>query len=300
MEDCVIVGGGFAGTSCALVLARHRWKVLMVDGGPPRNFASHCVNGFIGHQGAKPLAILERAHSEAIAAGARIQRGVVENVTGSNDRFEVTVAGRGVSSRRIVLAYGVRDEIPEISGLRQLLGNGVHHCPTCDGPDVSGDHAIALGPAGRAAGLALELLQWAARVTLITHGEPFDVAPDVRKKMAEHPIDVITHRVERVKRGSGSALSVALESGTTLEARALFFTYGTVRNSAIAESLGCALNAATDTISVDEHLASSVPGVYAIGDLIAGPQLVIRAAADGAHAALSIHKSLLPMNRSVG
>jgi len=298
LKDCVVVGGGPAGLSCALLLARHQRSVVVIDDARPRNGAAQAVNGLIGRHPIPPAELIAIARREASGAGAKFRKGTVESVVHENTHFMVNFAGSEIRARRIVLAYGVRDEIPSVEGVQELYGKGVFHCPTCDGYEIRGMETAALGTGDKVAGLALELLQWARRVTVLTNGQRLGSAEGAAKLEANH-VQVITDRLSRLDRRNGGLSFIEFETGRRMEAQALFFTLDTKRSCGLAEDFGCKIDRDKDVIVVDEDFETSVADVYAIGDLVGGANLVAKAAADGAIAAIALHKSLLPGTRVI-
>jgi thioredoxin reductase len=295
--DCVIVGGGASGLSCALLLARHLRNVLVVQSGSPRNFAAERVNGLLSRHGVSPTELLHVARQEAANAGALFVEGKVTSILRVQDTFRVSIGQQEVTASRVVLAYGVKDTIPTIHGAEALYGRGVFHCPTCDGFEVAGKTVVALGAGEKVVSLALELLHWARWVKILTNGKPPFGDPAARAKLADNKIETLTDPITKVLCQNDRFSGVELTGSKTLEAEGLFFVLGSTRSSKLAEDLGCAIDAEEDTIQVNDQCETTVRGIYAIGDVTAGPQLVAKAAADGVIAAISIHRSLLPSCR---
>jgi thioredoxin reductase len=297
--ECAIIGAGPAGLSCALLLARHLRKVIVIDTGSPRNAASQRVNGLIGRHGTSPVELIERGRREAIDAGALFFSDRVDRLSLDGEEFLLSCAQKKFRASRVVLAYGIKDTMPDIAGAKELYGRGIFHCPTCDGYEVKAKNVVALGKGKKVASLGLELTHWAKGVTILTNGEDTQIDSEAARKLGENNVNIVTNPIDRcIARGKDFS-GVQFIGGSTLEADALFFVLGTVRSAQFAEDMGCELDSETDTIRVNEQLETSVPGIYAIGDLIDGPQQVAKAAADGVVAAVAIHKSLLPENRLI-
>jgi thioredoxin reductase len=297
--DCIVIGGGPAGLTCAIFLARYRRRVLLVDNGKPRNYASRGVHGFLGQHGILPSELLARGRSEALAAGVEICDCTAQRIESNGDVFTVTTTSGTMHGRRIVLAYGVRDELPDIPGIRDYYGSSVYHCPDCDGFEVSDRKVGVIGWGKRVAGLALKLLQWTDDLTIFTHGNDRDWDAEMTSKLLAERIKVKDEKVISLE-GRDRAVSAAiLDTGEHVPVEALFFTIGCVRTCSLAEVLGCDVFADSPNLVVDEYKQTTVEGVYAVGDLVPGSQLVITSAADGAIAAIAINKSLLPPGRIV-
>lgn len=297
--DCIIIGGGPAGLTCAIFLGRYRRRILLIDNGKPRNYASRAIHGFLGQHAIAPGELLKRGRAEAEAAGVEICECTAEKVERLGDVFEVTTSSGKMTARRIVLAYGVRDKLPDVPEIERFYGGSIHHCPDCDGYEVSGKSVGVIGWGKRAVGLALKLLQWTDQLTIFTDGHDRDWDDEHTSKLLSFCIDVKKEKIASLQ-GTGDKLrSVTLESGECVPLEAMFFTIGVERSCLLAEDLGCQVHDDTPNIVVDDHKKTSIDGIYAVGDLVPGAQLAITSAADGAIAAIAVHQSLLPPSRLV-
>lgn len=293
--DAVVVGGGPAGLSAALWLARYRRRTLVLDDGRPRNEAAWAVHGYPGLPDPEPEMLRRRLRAQALEAGAALEGRHVRSIDGEKDRFRVRLEAEddAVPARRIVLAYGRQDLIPEIPGVRELYGSAVFHCPDCDGPVVTGATVGVLGHDRPAAALALYLLTWADRTLLLTNGMEPALEPKGLDVLERHGVDVVSTPIDRVD-GSAGAVRVARPDSPDLTLDALFFHWGSVPTTSLAPTVGCECDPDGE-IRVDPRtLETSVPGIYAAGDIIGQPHLAISAAAEGVRAALALHRSLLP------
>jgi thioredoxin reductase len=297
--DCVIIGGGPAGLTCAIFLGRYRLRVLLVDSGHPRNYASRGIHGFLGQHGILPGDLLRKGRQEAVDSGVEICECTASKVEKVGDTFEVTTTSATVRARRVVLAYGVRDILPDIPGIETFYGHSVHHCPDCDGYEISDRRVGVIGWGKSVVGMTLKLRQWTDKLTILTHGHERDFEKEHTSKLLAEGIDVKEERVEALIGHEGKLERVRLEGGQELTLDALFFTIGVERTCSLAEDLGCETWEGKPNIIVDEYKQTTVEGIYAIGDLVPGSQLAITSAADGAIAAIAINKSLLPPSRLV-
>jgi thioredoxin reductase len=296
-DDVVIIGGGPAGLSAALWLARYRRRVRVLDSGRPRNEPAWGVHGYPGLVDPSPTELRERIHDQAINAGAELAACEAVDVTGEKDDFLVRIAdGRPLGARRIVLAYGLRDHLPAVPGIAELYGTSVFHCPDCDGPTVQ-QHAVGvLGCDRDAAMLALYLVHWTPRVWLLTNGRPAELTAAARAALAENGIAIVAEPIRRARADDGRLVAMELDGAAPFPLDALFFHLGAEPCCDIAERLGCAHDE-DGYLSVDRGQETTVPGVHAAGDITGPPHLASVAAAEGVRAALAIHRSLLPENR---
>ena len=289
--DVVIVGGGPAGLSAALMLGRCRRRVVVIDAGEHRNRKAHAVHGYPTRDGAAPLDILRAAQTELLRyPTVELRWGIVTGVTGARGAFTARTADGGtVEARRVLLATGVVDVVPGIAGLPELFGRSVHHCPHCDGYEYAGKPIGVYGQSGPGIEAALAMLAWSDDIVLFTDGRP--LAADDRMRCERVGVAVRDERIVKLEGQDGRLERVVLADGSTVARVALFLVAGQRERSDLAKQLGCELNA-DGVVVADEHALTSVPGVYVAGDASTGEQLVVVAAAQGAIAATKIHDSL--------
>jgi thioredoxin reductase len=307
MYDCIVIGAGPAGLSGALFLARYRRRVLTFHHNSPRNLYSHGVHGFLGHDGILPTELLARGRDEVTKYAGLIVEGCVTKIERVDDeQFRVTtgdekIAEQTFETRRILLATGLRDLTPDCPGFREFYGGTVHHCPDCDGFEVTGKRVAVLGRGKATVGFALNLLTWTDQLTLITDGDAGDMTEEHRAKLDQFKIPITDKNIASLEGDKESCRleRVCFTDGSTLECDALFFNLGTEPASGLHEMLGCKLDAECGLVWVDGDQQTSVRGVYAAGDLTPNSQLAVVAAAEGAMAAIHIHKSLIPEERRV-
>jgi len=291
--DAAIVGGGPAGLAAALWLARFRRDIRLFDGGPTRNEATWAVHGYPGVPDLPPAELRRRMREQALGAGAMIVPARVRRVEGEKNSFQVvTDDGAHYVARRILLAFGRTDILPEIDGLADHLGISVFHCPDCDGPSVAGARVGVLGHERRAAALALYLLAWADSTVLLTHGHEPVLEPHVRQLLDRWGVDIRTDPVSAFE-GRRGQLQRARFDGDAEPLDALFIRLGSRPGSDIADQLGCECDD-EGHIRTGRAQETSIPGVFAAGDIAGHPHLVVAATAEGVRAALAIHRSLLP------
>ena len=308
LYDCIVIGAGPAGLSASLFLARYRRRVLTFHHNSPRNIYSHGVHGFLGHHGIQPTELLARGREEVTAHGGLIVEGCVTRVERIGEEcFRVStgdgekIVGQSFDARRLLLATGLRDLTPDCPGFREFYGASVHHCPDCDGFEVTGKRVAVLGHGKSAAGFTLGMLTWTDKLTLITDGDPGDISDEHLAKLAECNIPVINKTITKLEGDAekNQLELVRFEDGGALECDALFFNLGTETASNLHEMLGCRIDEECELVWVDADQQTSVRGVYAAGDLTPKSQLAVVAAAEGAMAAIHIHKSLIPESQRV-
>ena len=291
--DTIIVGGGPAGLSAALVLGRCRRKVLLCNAGKSRNARTLATYGFFTRDGIKPAELI-------IIARQQLSRyDTVElldaEVTGAKcaeNRFDVMLEdGSRFKSRTLLLATGVVDNIPEIEGLDALYGKSVHHCPYCDGYEVRDQPIVVYGRGEKGKGLALELTAWSGDLVLCTDGASELGAEDL-ERLKKNNIVVREEPITRLEGTGGILERVVFASGESLPRRAMFFSTGHRQRSDLAERLGCKF---TDKGAVEtgEYEATGIRGLYAAGDASRHVQSVVVAASEGAEAAFAINTALL-------
>ena len=297
MYDVVIVGGGVAGLSAALLLGRGRRKVLVFDGGAPRNAPAEEAHSFFTRDGTPPLELLRIGRAQAEGYGVEIRSGRVVDVAGEEGAFAVTAEdGTEVAARRLLLATGVVDDLPEIEGLRERWGRSVFHCPYCHGWEVR-DRPLAVLARGDEAMELVKLLRgWSRDLVLCTHG-PAELSDEARAKLARHGVPVREEPVVRLEGGEeggeeGGLERIVFASGDPLPRAGILLRPPQRPASDLAGRLGCEHLPGGGPV-VDVFRQTTVPGVYAAGDLNRGFQSVSAASAEGAMAAAGINHALL-------
>jgi len=293
MYDVIIVGAGPAGLSAALMLGRSRRRVLVCDTGRPRNAVSRAMHGYLTRDGIPPLEFLTIAR-EQLRQYDTVETRDVEVVAAScrsDARFHVVLAdGTDHATRKLLIATGVADNVPEIPGFRELYGRSVFHCPYCDGWEVRDQPLAIYGRGARGLGLSLELTGWSRDLVLCTDG-PSEIDADDLARLARNNIRVREERVVGLE-GDDSRAGVMFASGDPLPRRAVFFTTGQTQQSQLALALGCEFND-KGTVRTGKYESTHLPGLFVAGDASRAVQWVVVAAAEGAEAAFAINTDLL-------
>lgn len=298
-----IVGGGPAGLSAAIWAGRYGRQVLLVDSGDPRNWETRGVNGYLGLPGVRPAELRGRGREEARRYDVTLRDGIVlrtEVCDEAHERLALHLQGGDtVYVRRLLLAIGLRDVWPDIPGLSQAYGANAHVCPDCDGYESRGKRVVVIGNGRRAMGMALALTTWTDDITIVTHGRPPELEEAGYAERLE-ACGVVVRRdvVSRMACEGPQITGLELETGEVLDADKVFFSIAQRPADDLGMQLGCDVDAGGHIV-VSPHQATSVRSVFAAGDITPGTQMAIRAAAEGAAAAMAMHKSLLPEQRTM-
>ena len=298
--DVLIVGGGPAGLSAAIWLGRYLHRVAVVDSGDPRNWETRGVNGFLGQPHVRPPELRRIGREECRQYDVTLVDGCVARACKhDDDHFELALEGGArLHGRRLLVAIGIRDVWPEVPGLQRVYGDRAHVCPDCDGYEALGCKTVVIGVGRKAVGMALALANWTREITVCTNGRPPALGDELQAKLDGLGIPVVPEPITRIHFRADDLRSLEFEGRTPLGCEKIFFALAQYPSDDLGVQLGCERDD-EGNIVVDRAGHTSVYNVFAAGDITAGPQLAIRAAADGAVAGLAIHKSLLPVERQM-
>ncbi|MEO8200360.1 MAG: NAD(P)/FAD-dependent oxidoreductase [Gemmatimonadota bacterium] len=290
--EVVIVGAGPAGLSAAVVLGRCRRRVLLCDAGHQRNIRSLAMHCYLTRDGIAPAEFLSLAHLDLVHYPAvEVLRQAVTSGRRIPSGFEVTLEnGDVVQARRLLLATGVVDDIPDIKGIDALYGTSVHHCPYCDGWEWRDQPIAVYGKGSHVAGLAMTLRTWSSALVVCADG-PGEFSPAERAMLERHGIQVREERVHELVGRDGLIEQVVFERGEPFSCRAFFFNTGQRQHSSLAAEFGCEFNE-RGTVVTGRFETTNVPGLFVARDASKAVQFVIMAAAEGADAACEINRSL--------
>ncbi|TVT40372.1 NAD(P)/FAD-dependent oxidoreductase [Hymenobacter setariae] len=295
--DVLVIGAGSAGLSAALTLGRCRRRVLVADGGPTRNAPSGAVHSFFSRDGIRPAALLHIGREQLapyptvevrefkITALTKLAQGF--EATGQNGQGHPTKA----TARRVLLATGVDDVLPPLPGFRELWGSSVLHCPYCHGYEVRDQPLAVYGQGKAVAGLALLISRWSADVIIVTNG-PGHLTDYARQRLRRQGIVVREEPIARlVGTARGGLRCVEFTDGSYIERSALFLHPPQEQRSTLAADLGARLTG-KGAVWVDKNAQTTVPGLYAAGDMVPGQQQALLAAASGSKAAICLNEGL--------
>lgn len=297
--DVVVVGGGAAGLSGAIGLARFRRSVLLVDAGQPRNAPAHGVHNFLTRDGTPPAELYALGRAELRGYGATIIDGRVDAIRRDGQLFAMDVGGRAVTARRVLVATGARDELPGIPGLAQRWGRDVLHCPYCHGWEVRDRRigVIATGPL--ATHQALLFRQLSDDVTLLAHTGP-ELRDEERAQLDSAGIPVVPGEIAAVEADADRLVGVRLADGTRVPFEVLVVGAPIHARVDILRPLGVepvelcvGEHVVAAQVAADATGATDVPGLWVAGNAADAKAQVIDSAASGLAAAAAINMDLI-------
>ncbi|MET4897081.1 NAD(P)/FAD-dependent oxidoreductase [Sphingomonadaceae bacterium jetA1] len=294
-HDAIVIGGSFAGLSAAIHIARARRSVCVIDSGSPRNRFAEASHGFFGQDGANPQAMIT-ASRQAVARypTVRMISGVATGARAVASGFEVALAGGGmVAAAKLVLAFGISDILPDLPGLAERWGRSVLHCPYCHGFEYGGGRLGVMWTAPMSVHQAALIADWGPTTLYLNGNDLPDQA--ARTMLDRRGVAIEPAPIRSLQGGNDSLSSLLLDGGRSVAIDALFLAPRSRLNSPIAEKLGCALDDGPfgKVIHTDAAKLTTVPGVYAAGDIARVPHNASWAAADGVTAGISLHQSLV-------
>jgi len=296
--DIVIVGGGAAGLSAALVLGRARRRVAVIDAGRPRNAPAAHMHGYLSRDGMPPSELLATGRTEARSYGVEILDGMVETVDSSDTRdagdpsFVVRLSdGVELTARRLLVTTGLIDEIPDLPGIAERWGKDLLHCPYCHGWEVGDQPLGVLGTIAGSVDHALLVRQWSDDVVFFTH--TYELDDPERAQLGARGIHVVSGPVARLVVDDDHLTGVELVDGRTVE-RAAVFVRPNLRPhpDGLLARLGCEIGD-NDFVITDATGRTSTPGVWAAGNATDPRAQVITAAGEGSAAAIAINADLV-------
>jgi thioredoxin reductase len=293
MFDVLIVGGSVAGLSAATYLGRMRRQTLVVDSGKPCNRFSHASHGFLTRDGVDPAELLQIAREQVqVYPTVQFRSGLVTAIQPQADGFDVMVeTGETMGTRKVLLAMGLRDHLPDLANVEQFWGRSAVHCPYCDGWEARDQPLAIQGNGENALHRAKLLLNLTNDLVICTDG-PATFSEGESAFLRERQVRVIETPLIGLE-GEGEQLhTLHFVDGSTLARHALFLNLKTSQHADLVATLGCEINA-MGFVQVDAQAQTNVPGVYAAGDMTHPMRAVVFAAAQGAAAGIWLNMALM-------
>ncbi len=292
--DAVIIGGGPAGLSAALVLGRCCRRVLVCDDGQYRNEYSRSMHGFLTRDGIHPAELRQIGRDQLRSyESVKIRNIHVENILRYDKQFLIILNNdQRISARKILIATGLRDEWPQIKGAKELYGTSIFHCPYCDAWEVRNQPLAVFAKGDQKGGdLALELLLWSRDIVLCSNG-PSELSDDYRTRLARKGIQIREEPIIELEGNNGILENIRFERGDSLARRAIFFNTPSSQRSDLAARLGCKFDR-EGGVKVGKFETTNIPGVFVAGDASRDVLQAIVAASEGSEAAVAINTSLI-------
>ncbi|MFF2052574.1 NAD(P)/FAD-dependent oxidoreductase [Leifsonia sp. NPDC058194] len=294
--DVIVIGGGAAGLSAGLMLARSRRSVLVLDAGAPRNAPAAAVHGLFARDGVPPAELLERGRAEVRAYGGEVREATVTDARRDGDLFVVLAGGDELRARRLLVATGLVDDLPDLPGVREHWGHDIVHCPYCHGWEVRDTAIGVLALTPRAVHQALLFRQWSDDVILFAN-DLVVADDDEREQLEARSVRVVDGAVVAVESVDGRVSGVRLADGTVVPRATIAIGPRALVRLPFLAGLGLAV--AEHPSGIGEHLPAdptgrtSVPGVWAAGNVTDPIAQVGAAAAGAAFAAAQLNMDLV-------
>ncbi|MFJ8199615.1 NAD(P)/FAD-dependent oxidoreductase [Streptomyces sp. NPDC096152] len=295
-HDVVVIGGGAAGLSAALVLGRARRRTLVVDAGEPRNAPAAHMQGYLSRDGMPPAEFLAVGREEIARYGVELVRDRAVDVRRDGDFTVALASGRAVRARHLVVATGLKDELPPVPGLAERYGRDVLHCPYCHGWEVRDRAFGVLATTPMSVHQALMVTQWSKDVTLFLHEiAPEELSGDDLRRLAAAGVAVVPGAVAEVVTDGGRLTGVRLADGAVHGREVLFVAPRAVPRTGLLARLGAELRETPFGAYpvVDERGLTTVPGLWAAGNASGFAEQVVNAASRGYRAGAAINGELL-------
>jgi thioredoxin reductase len=294
MHDVIIVGGGPAGLNAALILGRCRRDVLLCDAGTPRNAVTARTWGVFTRDGTPPLVLRAKAEADLARYDTVVRREVeVVSAQRRDDGFTVTLSdGTEAQARKLILATGLHQALPDVDGFEAYWGHGVHSCPYCDGYENRDRPLVAYAYGAAAKGMALELTVWSRDVTLCTDAKTTAFSPRDREQLEGMNVTIVETAIRRLEGDGEQPHRIVFVDGGTRPCHAVFLMPMPCDPSRLITQLGCDLTQ-TGIVPTGAYETTNVPGLFVAGDASRRVQFAVVAAAEGAMAAFAANTELL-------
>jgi thioredoxin reductase (NADPH) len=295
--DVAIIGGGPAGLSAGVALARALRSVVVIDAGEQRNLKAEGVHGFLSREGMSPKKLVSAGREELARYGGTAVEGFVTSASRDGGNFILSLKdGSTVAARRLLIASGITDELPELPGLAERWGRDVLYCPYCHGWEIRNQRIGVLASDSNAVPEALTFRQWSPDVTLFLNGA-LSLSPEEEEQLRARSVRVVHGRVQRLENANDRLVGVVLDGGSLVPLDVLAVSPATVSKANMLQRLGlepCGLDEGEGTcLETDEAGLTSCPGVWAAGNATDVAAQVMTAAAAGLRAAAAINADLV-------
>jgi len=294
--DVIIVGGGPAGLSAALVLGRACKRILICDAGKPRNQVSHAAHSFFSRDGIAPAQLLQIGREQLRPYnGVEIMVGEVVHAKNLGDGFQITLSNsKQFICRKLLLATGMKDTLPSIDGFAELWGSSIFHCPYCHGWEVR-DQPLAIYGKGEAGfETTLMLTGWSRDLVFCSDG-PAELSNEQRQQLLNWRVQLREEKIARLEHQDGKLTGIVFTNNEVLPRRGIFLRPQQYQHSNLAVKLGCKFGS-NDILQVDENKQTSISGLYAVGDVSNPYSQITLAVTSGAIAAFAINRTLIEEN----
>lgn len=297
LQDCIIVGGGPAGLNAAVVLGRCRRKVLLFDTATYRNQYSHGVHNYLTRDDVLPNEFLSLTHKEVRKYGVKMIPKKVANARKNEEGFFAVRDEDGTlyRAKKLLIATGLWDNVPDIPGFQELYGKSVFHCPYCDGWEVRNKELGVYARNKNGFELALALKCWTDHVTLYTDGRN-KLKPTEVETLVDNGITIISYPVLKLEAKGEQLKNICFKNGEKRRCDALFFVNGYRQQCDLAETFGCEMSK-KGVVLTNRRQQTKIEGLFVAGDADKDVQFVVVAAAEGAKAGVIINKELIREER---
>lgn len=290
--DVVIVGGGVAGLSAALLLTRARRTVAVIDAGEPRNAPAQHVHGFLSRDGESPQALLDAGRNEILGYGGTIIQDRVHHISRRGNTFAIACENTEIESYSVLIATGIRDELPDIPGVSEQWGIDVVHCPYCHGYEVRDTPIAVIGGDNRPFSIhqASLLRQWSTDVVFFPH--TIRLTRDERQTITSRGVAIREGHVTRIATENGRVVGVELGSDEIVPRSTIFVGPQFLPQDSLLVDMGC-LTLAEGRVFTDPTGMTNVAGAWAAGNVVDSSAQLINAAAAGSKAGIAINHFLM-------